>query len=50
MLLLTREEERLAEGRLEEKFDTARRMRKMGMNDSDIHKITELSLEEIKNI
>ena len=50
MLLLMREQETLAEGRLKEKFDTARRMRQMGMDDSDIHKITELSLEEIKNI
>lgn len=50
MLLLTREEERLAEGRLEEKFDTARRMREMGIDDSIIHQATNLSLEEIKNI
>lgn len=66
MLLLTREEEKLEEGRLlgieegmakgeaqgirKANLATARRLREMGMNNSDIHKITELSLEEIKNI
>ena len=54
MLLLTREDEKFAEGtakgRLEEKFDTARRLREMEMNDNFIHEITNLSLEEIKSI
>ena len=37
-------------GRHEEKFDTARRLRDMGMNDSDIHRATCLSLEEIGSL
>ena len=62
MLLLTREEEKFAEGiaqgiaqgtakgRLDEKFDTVRRLRQVGIDDSIIHQATNLSLEEIKNI
>ena len=39
-----------ARGRLEEKYETARRLREMGMNDSDIQKATNLSLDEMKVI
>ena len=35
-------------GRREEKFDTARRLRKMGMSDNDIRQATNLSFEEIR--
>ena len=35
-------------GRREEKFDTARRLRAMGMADSDIHTATSLSFEELR--
>jgi len=54
MLLLTREEEKLAEGiaqgRLYERLDIARQMRQRGLDDNFIHETTNLSLEEIKNI
>ena len=35
-------------GRREEKFDTARRLREMGLSDNDIHKATNLSFDEIR--
>ena len=35
-------------GRREEKFDTARRLRKMGLSDNDIHKATNLSFDDIR--
>ena len=41
-------DEGLTEGRREEKFDTARRMRDAGMADPDIHRFTNLSLEELR--
>ena len=37
-------------GRHEEKFDTARRMRDAGMPVADIHKFTNLSLEELRTL
>ena len=36
-----------ARGRLEANLETARRLREMGMNDSDIQKATNLSLQLI---
>ena len=39
-----------ARGRLEAKLETARRLRKMGINDSDIQIATNLSLDEMKVI
>ena len=43
-----------AEGRLmgirEANFETARRLREMGMNDNDIHRATNLSLEDLRTI
>ena len=58
MLLLTREDEKLAQGRAEgiaqgrlyERLDIARQMRQRGLDDNFIHETTNLSLEEIKNI
>ncbi len=54
MLLLTREDEKFAEGIAQgirkANLATARRMREMGIDDSIIHQATNLSLEEIKNI
>ena len=41
-------DEGLNEGRYEEKYDTARRLREMGMTDPDIHRATKLSLEELR--
>lgn len=41
---------RLAQGRREEKFDTARRLREMGMSDADIHRATNLSLGELSTL
>ena len=38
----------IAEGRREEKFDTARRLREMGMNDSDIHRATNIPFDELQ--
>ncbi len=38
----------IAEGRREEKFDTARRLREMGMNDNDIHRATNISLDDLR--
>ena len=35
-------------GRREANFETARRLREMGMSDNDIHKATNLSLDEIR--
>ena len=35
-------------GRREEKFETARRLRAMGLSDSDISKATDLPIEEIE--
>ena len=35
-------------GRREEKFDTARRLREMGLSDNDIRQATKLSFEEIR--
>ncbi len=37
-------------GRREEKFETARRLRKMGMLDSDIHKATNLSFDDLRTL
>ena len=37
-------------GRRENQFETARRLRNMGMNDADIHQATRLSLEEISSL
>ena len=56
MMLLMRDQEKieegrragLAEGRREEKFDTARRLREMGMSYPDIHRATSLSLDELR--
>lgn len=38
----------IKEGRREEKFDTARRLRDMGMNDNDIHRATNISLDDLR--
>ena len=38
------------EGRREANFETARRMRDAGMADPDIHRFTNLSLEEIRTL
>ena len=35
-------------GRREEKLDTARRLRAMGMNDNDIHRATNISFDELQ--
>ena len=35
-------------GRREEKFDTARRLRAMGMNDNDIHRATNISFDDLQ--
>ena len=35
-------------GRREEKFDTARRLREMGMSDNDIHQANKLSFDDIR--
>ena len=35
-------------GRREEKFDTARRLRDMGMSDNDIHRATNISLDDLQ--
>lgn len=35
-------------GRREEKFDTARRLREMGMNDNDIHRATNISFDDLQ--
>ena len=35
-------------GWLEEKFDTARRLREMGMSDNDIHQSNKLSFDDIR--
>ena len=35
-------------GRREEKFDTARRLREMGLSDNDIHQATNLSFDDIR--
>ena len=37
-------------GRREANFETARRLRNMGMADPDIHKATSLSLEELRTL
>ena len=37
-------------GRREANFETARRLRDMGMADNDIHKATSLSLEELRTL
>ena len=37
-------------GRHEEKFDTARSLRDMGMADQDIHRATSLSFEELRTL
>lgn len=37
-------------GRLEEKFDTARRLREAGMNDTQIHQFTNLSLDDLRTL
>ena len=42
---ITVEEER---GRREEKFDTARRLREMGMNDNDIHRASNISFDDLQ--
>ena len=42
--------EGLQEGRNEEKFDTAKRLRFMGLSDEQIQVATELSLEEIRTL
>ena len=38
----------IKEGRREEKFDTARRLRDMGMSDNDIHRATNIPLDDIR--
>ncbi|MBQ9403412.1 MAG: hypothetical protein IJU15_00345, partial [Synergistaceae bacterium] len=43
-------QEGLQEGRNEEKFDTAKRLRFMGLSDEQIQVATELSLEEIRTL
>ena len=40
--------EGVMEGRREEKFETARRLRRAGMNDNEIRQFTHLSFEELK--
>ena len=35
-------------GRREEKFDTARRLRDMGMSDNDIHRATNISIDDLR--
>ena len=40
--------EGIAIGQREANFETARRLREMGMSDNDIHKATNLSLDEIR--
>lgn len=39
-----------SEGRHEANFETARRLREMGMADPDIHRATRLSLEELRSL
>ena len=43
-------DEGLERGRREEKFETARRLREMGMKDNDIHRATNLSFEDIRTL
>lgn len=43
-------DEGISLGRHEEKFDTARRMRDAGMPVADIHKFTNLSLEDLRTL
>ncbi|MCR5347526.1 MAG: Rpn family recombination-promoting nuclease/putative transposase [Fretibacterium sp.] len=58
MMLLMRDQEKieegriagLAEGRREANFETARRLRDMGMTDSDIHRATNLSFEDLRKL
>ena len=38
----------VAEGRREANLDTARRLREMGMNDNDIHRATNISLDDLQ--
>ncbi len=38
----------VAEGRREANLDTARRLREMGMNDNDIHRATNISLDDLR--
>ena len=38
----------IEEGRWEEKFDTARRLRDMGLSDNDIHRATNISFEDLR--
>ncbi len=38
------------EGRTDEKFDTAKRLRSIGLTDEQIHFATQLSLEEIRTL
>ena len=35
-------------GRREEKLDTARQLRKMGMNDNYTHRATDISFDELR--
>lgn len=37
-----------AEGRWEANLDTARRLREIGMNDNDIHRATNISLDNLQ--
>ena len=37
-------------GRLEEKFDIARRLREMGMNNNDIHRATNISFDDLQTL
>ena len=42
--------EGLAEGRAESSLEIARRMRKAGIDDGQIHLFTDLSIEEIRKL
>lgn len=46
----TAKKEAKAEGRTEEKIETARRMKNKGFSEADIAEITGLSSEEIKGL
>ena len=52
MMLLMRDQEKIEEGRIagrrEANFETARRLRDMGMADPDIHRATNLSFDELR--
>ena len=40
----------IKEGRREANLDTTRRLRDMGMNDNDIHRATNISLDDLSLI